>query len=65
MIKTFIPEALKRGRREGRKEGRKEGERVRQIKVARNLLELGVDKETIVKATELSTEEIESLARQK
>ncbi|RED84115.1 putative transposase/invertase (TIGR01784 family) [Cohnella phaseoli] len=61
MIKTFIPEALKRGRREGRKEG----ERARQIKVARNLLELGVDRDTIVKATELSTEEIESLARQK
>ena len=42
------------GRKEGREEGREEGKRT----TARNLLELGVDMDTIVKATGLTREEI-------
>jgi len=66
MIKTFIPEALKRGRREGKKEGLQEGLQegkklgVQQAKteVAGNLLQLGVDIDTIAGATGLSPDEI-------
>ncbi|WP_220377174.1 hypothetical protein [Cohnella sp.] len=62
MIKTFIPEALKRGRREGKKEGLQEGKKlgVQQAKteVAGNLLQLGVDIDTIAGATGLSPDEI-------
>ena len=42
------------GRKEGREKGREEGKRT----TARNLLELGVDMDTIVKATGLTREEI-------
>ncbi len=69
MIKTFIPEAMKKGREEGKKEGLKEGlkERVKkgQLKVARNLLKLGVDMNTIVEATELTPEEVTRLEEKK
>ncbi|WP_372634885.1 hypothetical protein [Cohnella sp.] len=70
MIKTFIPEALKRGRREGKREGIKEGIKeglqegkklgVQEAKfeVAGNLLKLGVDIDTIAGATGLSPDEI-------
>ncbi len=69
MIKTFIPEAMKKGREEGKKEGLKEGlkEGVKkgQLKVARNLLKLGVDRNTIVEATELTPEEVTRLEEKK
>lgn len=53
--------ALKRAERLGKRAGMEEGKR----KTAIKLLELGVDHETIAKATELSVEEIETLKKNK
>ncbi|MCG0279064.1 MAG: transposase, partial [Thermanaeromonas sp.] len=52
------------GRLEGRLEGKLEGERKAKLQVAKNLLLLNVDIDTIAKATGLSLEEIESLKKQ-
>ena len=49
------------GRAEGRVEGRAEGERETNLRNAKNFKALGVDVETISKATGLTKEEIESL----
>ncbi|MCR5496801.1 MAG: hypothetical protein K6F48_03085 [Paludibacteraceae bacterium] len=49
------------GRAEGRVEGRAEGERNEKLRSAKNFKTLGVDVETISKATGLTKEEIESL----
>ena len=54
-------EGRKEGREEGRKEGREEGRREEKISLAQNLKAMGVDSETIAKATGLSKEEIISL----
>ena len=57
--------AEKMGREEGRKEGHesglKEGQKSEQLKIAKNLKELGTDIHTISKATGLSIEDIEEL----
>ena len=49
------------GREEGMAEGRKEGEKQKAIQIARNLLSLSIDVETVSGATGLTIEEIESL----
>ena len=49
------------GRMEGLAEGREEGERNKQLEVARNLKEIGLAVEMIMKGTGLSKEEIEKL----
>ena len=49
------------GREEGREEGRAEGLAEGKIATARNFKALGVDTETIIKATGLSKEEVEAL----
>ena len=46
---------------EGREEGRAEGRAEEKIETARNFKQLGVDLETIAKATGLSVEEIKNL----
>jgi Uncharacterized conserved protein len=52
---------LSTAERKGRAEGRAEGERDEKLRNAKNLKTLGVDVETISKATGLTKEEIESL----
>ena len=52
---------LSTAERKGRAEGRAEGERNEKLRSAKNLKALGVDVETISKATGLTKEEIESL----
>ncbi|MEE3483281.1 MAG: Rpn family recombination-promoting nuclease/putative transposase [Bacteroidales bacterium] len=52
---------LSTAERKGRAEGRAEGERETNLRNAKNLKALGVDVETISKATGLTKEEIESL----
>ena len=49
------------GRAEGLAEGRTEGRTEQNLETARNLKELGVSAEIIMKATGLSAEEIESI----
>lgn len=49
------------GLAEGRVEGREEGERNKQLEVARNLKDIGLSAEMIMKGTGLSKEEIEKL----
>ena len=51
----------KYGREQGERIGRQQGEKAGIYKTARNLKELGIDVETIQKATGLSAEEIASL----
>jgi len=50
------------GRAEGRTEGRTEGRVEERAAIAQNMLELGLSTETIVKATDLSLDEIRKLA---
>ena len=50
------------GRTEGRIEGRTEGRAEERAAIAQNMLELGLSTETIVKATDLSLDEIRKLA---
>ena len=52
--------AFEDGVKKGREEGREEG-RGALIRTAKNLLEMGLSIEQIIKATNLSKEEIESL----
>ena len=54
-------EGLAEGREEGRAEGREEGRAEAKMKTAKNLKQLGVDVETIAKATGLSKDVIENL----
>ena len=49
------------GREEGRQEGRQEGSRERAIEIAKNLMALNINMEQIVKATNLTVDEIEAL----
>ena len=50
------------GHAEGLAEGRAEGRAEAQVETARNLLNLGVDRETIIKATGLDVETLDSIA---
>ncbi len=62
-LKVFwdFSNVLSTAERKGRAEGRAEGERNEKLRSAKNLKALGVDVETISKATGLTKEEIESL----
>lgn len=62
-LKVFwdFSNVLSTAERKGRTEGRAEGERNEKLRSAKNLKALGVDVETISKATGLTKEEIESL----
>ena len=58
LIKSFYdPEVRKQGREEGLKEGK--------LLVAKRLLSLNIDLQTVVLATELPKEEIERLRNEK
>ena len=65
IINTAVEEAEKRGREVGRAEGeakgKAEGRAEGREMTARNLLSLGIDVETISKATGLKLEDIEAL----
>ena len=54
-------EGIELGIQKGRQEGRQEGERKEKIKIAKNLLSMGVSMEQVAKATQLSRTEIEAL----
>ena len=52
---------IKKGREEGRKEGIEEGEKNKAIEIAKSLIDLGLDKESIAKSTGLDLCEVEKL----
>ena len=52
---------IKKGREEGRKEGIEEGEKNKAIEIAKSLINLGLDKESIAKSTGLDLCEVEKL----
>ena len=56
-----LKEGRKEGRKEGKKEGKKEGEKEAKRKIAKNMLDLKIDIETISQATGLTKEEIQEL----
>ena len=62
-LKVFwdFSNVLSTAERKGRAEGRAEGERETNLRNAKNFKALGVDVETISKATGLTKEEIENL----
>lgn len=51
----------KKGREEGRKEGREEGRKEERVNMARKMLAMGMDKQTITKVTGLSEDELDKL----
>lgn len=64
ILEEMWQEALLKGLKEGKLEGELEGELKGKREVARNLLLLNVDIDTIVKATGLTMEEINTLEKQ-
>lgn len=65
MIEGAREEGLKKGLEEGIKEGIKEGESESKRKIAINMLALGLDQDTIIKATRLTLSELEELKKEK
>ncbi|PRR71639.1 hypothetical protein MHFGQ_11820 [Moorella humiferrea] len=63
-LEEMQQQALLKGKMEGKLEGELEGELKGKREVARNLLLLNVDIETIIKATGLAPEEINALKKQ-
>ncbi|RAW15971.1 hypothetical protein DC345_10755 [Paenibacillus taichungensis] len=61
MIEGAREEGLKKGLEEGIKEGESESKR----KIAINMLALGLDQDTIIKATRLTLSELEELKKEK
>ena len=58
---SALNEAERKGIKKGREEGRKEGEQNKAIEIAKSLIKLGLDKESIAKSTGLDLCEIEKL----
>lgn len=59
--KTKFAEGMAEGMAKGKAEGRAEGEKEAKVKIASNLLSLGVPIETIIQASGLSEEEIKNI----
>ena len=58
---SALNEAERKGIKKGREEGRKEGEQNKAIEIAKSLINLGLDKESIAKSTWLDLCEVEKL----
>ena len=58
---SALNEAERKGIKKGREEGRKEGEKNKAIEIAKSLINLGLDKESIAKSTGLDLCEVEKL----
>lgn len=56
-----MAEGMAKGKAEGMAEGMAKGEKAAKVKIAANLLSLGVPMETIMQASDLSEEEIKSI----
>ncbi|WP_257020603.1 PD-(D/E)XK nuclease family transposase [Paenibacillus sp. RU26A] len=64
-LKKGLEEGIQKGIEEGIKEGIKEGEAESKRKIAINMLVLGLDQDTIIKATGLTLSELEELKKEK
>ncbi|WP_072733760.1 PD-(D/E)XK nuclease family transposase [Paenibacillus sp. ov031] len=64
-LKKGLEEGIQKGIEEGIKEGIKEGEAESKRKIAINMLALGLDQDTIIKATGLTLSELEELKKEK
>ena len=58
---SALNEAERKGIKKGRQEGIKEGEKSKAIEIAKSLINIGLDKETISKSTGLDLNEVEKL----
>ena len=58
---SALNEEERKGIKKGREEGRKEGEQNKAIEIAKSLIKLGLDKESIAKSTGLDLCEVEKL----
>ena len=58
---SALNEAERKGIKKGREEGRKEGEKNKAIEIAKSLIKLELDKESISKSTGLDLCEVEKL----
>ena len=58
---SALNEAERKGIKKGREEGRKEGEQNKAIEIAKSLIKLELDKESISKSTGLDLCEVEKL----
>ena len=63
-VYSYENELLYTGRQEGLSQGRAEGETLKAIKVAQNLLKIGLSTKQIAESTELSLEEVMELQEQ-
>ena len=61
LVQEYGDEREKEGIKEGIKEGRKEGIKEGKKEIARNLIDLGENKDFIVKVTGLSREDLNQL----
>ena len=52
----------RKGKREGRLEGRQEGQHAEALRIAQRVLDDGIARETVVKITGLTADEIAALA---
>ncbi|WP_433584024.1 Rpn family recombination-promoting nuclease/putative transposase [Paenibacillus amylolyticus] len=64
-LKKGMEEGIQKGIEEGIKEGIKEGEAESKRKIAMNMLTLGLDQAIIIKATGLTSSELEELQKEK
>ncbi|WP_413406878.1 Rpn family recombination-promoting nuclease/putative transposase [Paenibacillus amylolyticus] len=65
MMEGAREEGLKKGMEEGIQKGIEEGEAESKRKIAMNMLNLGLDQETIVKATGLTSAEVKAIQQEK
>jgi len=63
-LMTIAEQLEQKGREEGREEGHKEGRRAEALRIARNLLRDGVGQESVLRATGLSTSDLQRLLPQ-
>ncbi len=64
MINTARNWGYDDGKEAGKAEGLEEGAKAKEIEIAKNLLNMGISKENIIKATNLSEEEINNLLKE-
>ena len=64
MINTARNWGYDDGKADGKAEGLEEGAKAKEIEIAKNLLNMGISKENIIKATNLSEEEINNLLKE-
>ncbi|MEQ5055899.1 ISNCY family transposase, partial [Klebsiella michiganensis] len=53
-----VEKGIKLGRQEGRTEGERDGERKATLKIARTMLQNGIDRNTVMKMTGLSEDDL-------